>query len=202
MKKEPWARLGVNIEKNFEPLYVISPEKTQQVKKLRDLLKDAEHVAIRQREAAELLRRAHAKQALAASAAGKMSLEDLFSKVQAGGVKELPIVLKADVPESMADLPRVGVAFALPARFSQMRWYGRGPHENYPDRNRGAVVGTWQQELDRPPYLVPQEFGLRTDCRWFELVDPKRGQAVRVDVLQADLGSIQAEIKRLQESDK
>ena len=48
-----------------------------------------------------------------------------------------------EVPESMADLPRVGVAFALPARFSQMRWYGRGPHENYPDRNRGAVVGTW-----------------------------------------------------------
>ena len=40
---------------------------------------------------------AKAKQALAASAAGKMSLEDLFSKVQSGGVKELPIILKADV---------------------------------------------------------------------------------------------------------
>jgi translation initiation factor IF-2 len=38
-----------------------------------------------------------AKAALAASAAGKMSLEDLFSKVQTGGMKELPIVLKADV---------------------------------------------------------------------------------------------------------
>jgi translation initiation factor IF-2 len=38
-----------------------------------------------------------AKAALAASASGKMSLEDLFSKVQTGGMKELPIVLKADV---------------------------------------------------------------------------------------------------------
>ncbi|MBU6374676.1 MAG: translation initiation factor IF-2 [Bdellovibrionales bacterium] len=43
------------------------------------------------------LQQIKAKQALASSAAGKMSLEDLFSKVQAGGVKELPVVLKADV---------------------------------------------------------------------------------------------------------
>jgi beta-galactosidase len=89
-----------------------------------------------------------------------------------------------DVPASLADLPRVGVSFALPSRFSQMRWYGRGPHENYPDRNRGAMLGTWQQELDHPPYLVPQEFGLRTDCRWFELIDPASGEVLRIDVLQ------------------
>jgi translation initiation factor IF-2 len=43
------------------------------------------------------LEQTKAKAALAASSAGKMSLEDLFSKVQAGGVKELPVVLKADV---------------------------------------------------------------------------------------------------------
>jgi len=89
-----------------------------------------------------------------------------------------------EVPPSLADLPRVGVSFALPARFSQMRWYGRGPHENYPDRNRGALLGIWQHELDRPPYLVPQEFGLRTECRWFELLDPTSGEVLRIDVLQ------------------
>jgi beta-galactosidase len=89
-----------------------------------------------------------------------------------------------EVPTSLADLPRVGVSFAVPARFSEMRWYGRGPHENYPDRNRGALLGIWQQTLDRPPYLVPQEFGLRTDCRWFELLDPAAGEVLRIDVLQ------------------
>jgi len=88
------------------------------------------------------------------------------------------------VPESLADLPRVGVSFALPGRLSEVRWYGRGPHENYPDRNRSAMFGTWEQAPDESPYLVPQEFGLRTDCRWFELVDPKKEQALRVDVLQ------------------
>jgi len=41
LKKEPWARLGVNIAKDFEPLYIVPPDKTQQVAKLRALLKDA-----------------------------------------------------------------------------------------------------------------------------------------------------------------
>ena len=43
-KKEAWARLGVNIDADFEPLYVIPPEKNEQVKKLRALLKDADEL--------------------------------------------------------------------------------------------------------------------------------------------------------------
>ena len=88
------------------------------------------------------------------------------------------------VPEALRDLPRVGVTFALPKRFTSWRWFGRGPGENYPDRNAGSTLGIWEDVPDRPPYLVPQEFGLRTECRWIELVDPKRSQIVRVDVLQ------------------
>ena len=91
---------------------------------------------------------------------------------------------QVDVPEALADVARVGVSFALPARFSVMRWFGRGPHENYPDRRSGAALGIYEGPLDESPYLVPQEFGLRTDCRWFELLDPGSGQRVRVDVLQ------------------
>ncbi|MEL6892561.1 MAG: glycoside hydrolase family 2 TIM barrel-domain containing protein, partial [Actinomycetota bacterium] len=82
------------------------------------------------------------------------------------------------------DLARVGVRFELPARFDQLRWYGRGPLENYPDRNRGAVLGVWEAPVDVSPYLVPQEFGLRTDCRWFEFIDPAAGEVVRLDVLE------------------
>ena len=85
------------------------------------------------------------------------------------------------VPDHLDDLPRVGVTFTLPARFTHMRWCGRGPHENYPDRNASAMFGVWEAELDEMPYLVPQEFGLRTDCRWFELVDPTRGDVIRVE---------------------
>ncbi len=87
-----------------------------------------------------------------------------------------------DVPDELADLPRVGVIFALPAGFEHLRWFGRGPHENYPDRQSSAMLSTFESTVDVSPYLVPQEFGLRTDCRWFEFSDG-RGRTVRVDVL-------------------
>ncbi len=88
------------------------------------------------------------------------------------------------VPDELADLPRVGVRFALPARFTRLRWCGRGPHENYPDRNRSALLGVWEGEPDELPYVMPQEFGLRTDSRWIECIDPRRGEVLRIDVLQ------------------
>jgi beta-galactosidase len=86
------------------------------------------------------------------------------------------------VPEPLAGLPRVGVQFALPKAFSYVRWFGRGPHENYPDRNAGAMHDVWARMPDELPYLVPQEFGLRTDCEWVEFVSPDA--TVRIDVLQ------------------
>jgi len=87
------------------------------------------------------------------------------------------------VPEACADLARVGVTFTLPGGFEQLRWFGRGPFENYPDRNASAPLGIWQGRPDEPPYLVPQEFGLRTDCRWFEFIDRAAGRVLRLDVL-------------------
>jgi DNA topoisomerase-1 len=43
-KSEPWARLGVNVEENFEPLYIISPEKKSTVSELKDLLKNVDEL--------------------------------------------------------------------------------------------------------------------------------------------------------------
>ena len=96
------------------------------------------------------------------------------------------------VPDSLADLPRVGVRFSLPGRFRDLRWFGRGPHENYPDRNASAMLGVWNGVPDVPPYLVPQEFGLRTDTRWLECADPMTGEVLRVDVLQPEAMHISA----------
>ncbi len=87
------------------------------------------------------------------------------------------------VPDELDDLARVGVTFELRRGFDGVRWYGRGPLENYPDRCRGAVLGVWESGIDAPPYLVPQEFGLRTDCRWFEFIDSSTAAVVRLDVL-------------------
>jgi DNA topoisomerase I len=43
---EPWARLGVDVDHNFEPLYVVHSDKRQQVAKLRSLLKDADELLL------------------------------------------------------------------------------------------------------------------------------------------------------------
>jgi len=92
-----------------------------------------------------------------------------------------------DVPDALADLARVGVVLRLPARFDLIRWFGRGPHENYPDRNRSAMLGVWESGIDELPYLVPQEFGLRTDCRWLELIASTSGERVRFDEFSTPL---------------
>jgi DNA topoisomerase-1 len=43
---EPWARLGVNVDADFEPLYVVNADKRQQVAKLKSLLKDADELLL------------------------------------------------------------------------------------------------------------------------------------------------------------
>jgi DNA topoisomerase-1 len=45
-RTEPWARLGVNVDDNFEPLYVVHSDKKQQVAKLKSLLKDADELLL------------------------------------------------------------------------------------------------------------------------------------------------------------
>ncbi len=46
VKKEPWAKLGVNVDKDFEPLYCIPKNKTKVVKTLKDLLKEADELIL------------------------------------------------------------------------------------------------------------------------------------------------------------
>ncbi|MFI2839823.1 MULTISPECIES: type I DNA topoisomerase [Mycolicibacterium] len=43
-KSEPWARLGVNVDADFEPLYIVSPDKKSTVTELKELLKDVDEL--------------------------------------------------------------------------------------------------------------------------------------------------------------
>ena len=86
-----------------------------------------------------------------------------------------------EIPEELADLPRIGATFTAPSRFTQLRWYGNGPHECYPDRQASAMVGIYESAPDELPYLVPQEFGLRTNCRWMDLIDPVSGDVLHIE---------------------
>jgi beta-galactosidase len=85
-----------------------------------------------------------------------------------------------DVPERCDDLPRVGTALTLPGAFDRIEWYGRGPHESYPDRARGAHLGRFTSTVAEQyvPYVRPQEHGHHTDTRWVAVSDGRRGLLV------------------------
>jgi beta-galactosidase len=74
-----------------------------------------------------------------------------------------------------ADLPRVGIQCAIPKELDQIKWYGRGPHENYCDRETSAPIGLYQSTVEEwiTPYVRPQENGNRGDIRWLSLTSLK-----------------------------
>ena len=73
--------------------------------------------------------------------------------------------------EKLMTLPRVGLKLALAGVMEQVNWYGRGPHENYPDRKASAFLARYQSSVTDmfTPYLIPQENGARCDVRWVQL---------------------------------
>jgi beta-galactosidase len=75
--------------------------------------------------------------------------------------------------KKLANLPRFGMRLTLPKAFSNLEWYGRGPHESYWDRKESAAVGLWQGTVREQlhPYVRPQESGNKTDVRWLALRD-------------------------------
>ncbi|MBB3208973.1 beta-galactosidase [Rhodopirellula rubra] len=70
-------------------------------------------------------------------------------------------------------LPRFGVTFAVPDRFEQVAWYGRGPHETYCDRKTGGEIGIYQSTVEDMfyPYPRTQDSGNRCDVRWMTIAD-------------------------------
>jgi len=91
----------------------------------------------------------------------------------AGGLEVEHIVdaTKLGVPT----LPRIGMDLALAARFEHLSWYGRGPHESYPDRKQAALVGLYHSTVDEQffPFIDPCECGGHEDTRWLRLADAK-----------------------------
>ena len=78
----------------------------------------------------------------------------------------------ADIPL----IPKFGMRMRLPADFKQIKYYGRGPWENYPDRKRSAFLGIYEMPLSdyETEYVRPQDNGNRCDIRWFEISSPEQ----------------------------
>lgn len=74
-------------------------------------------------------------------------------------------------PQDMTDLPRVGATWVTAQGLNRLRYYGRGPQENYCDRKGGALLGVYENDVKGEyfPYVMPQETGHHCDLRWLEL---------------------------------
>jgi len=70
-------------------------------------------------------------------------------------------------------IPKVGIQMELSGEFQQMEWFGRGPFETYPDRKTGAKKGIYKSTVEEAyvPYIIPQDYGNRSDVSWFKLAD-------------------------------
>lgn len=88
------------------------------------------------------------------------------------------------------ELPRFGMRWVMPGQYDNLQWFGRGPQENYIDRNTGAFVGKYSSTAAEQyfPYIRPQENGNKTDIRWMTLTDDA-GNGLLIDGLPLFSGS-------------
>lgn len=65
-------------------------------------------------------------------------------------------------------IPKIGLQWKLNQSLEKVKWNGRGPFENYPDRKTGAKLGIYELNVTEfaEPYLKPQDYGCRTDNQW------------------------------------
>lgn len=87
----------------------------------------------------------------------------------------------ANVKDPGRTIPRVGLRLRTPNDFHMVNYYGRGPEENYPDRQVGSAIGIYKTTAEDMyfPYVRPQENGHRTDVRWVELLS-EEGKGLKI----------------------
>ena len=89
-------------------------------------------------------------------------------------ISERSILVEVDYQPTSTDkpvMPKFGMRMRLPADYTNIRYYGRGPWENYPDRKQSALLGIYEMPLSEyeTEYIHPQDNGNRCDIRWFEI---------------------------------
>ena len=87
--------------------------------------------------------------------------------------------------DELPEMMRFGMLMALPKEYNRFSWYGRGPWENYIDRDADTFMGVWEGLVEEQayPYYRPQETGNKTDVRWLTIRD-EAGKGIRVDGAQ------------------
>ena len=93
----------------------------------------------------------------------------LTYRINKEGAIEVTQSMTADKNAKVSNMFRFGMRAELNKDMSYIRYYGRGPVENYADRNHSAFIGQYKQTVDEQfySYIRPQETGTKTDIRWW-----------------------------------
>lgn len=119
-----------------------------------------------------------------------MWLKDVASDYQivytlsGDGALGVNVAYKAGI-NPLPEMPRFGMIMSLPKTLENFTYYGRGPWENYNDRNFSSFIGIYESKVadQYVPYTRPQENGYKTDLRWLTLTD-NSGKGIRIEGLQ------------------
>lgn len=70
-------------------------------------------------------------------------------------------------------LPRFGMQFEVKEGLENVKYFGRGPNENYWDRKSGSMIDLYESTVDQIyfAYPTPQENGNRSDTRWMSITN-------------------------------
>jgi beta-galactosidase len=85
--------------------------------------------------------------------------------------------------KDLAELPRFGMRLKLNGAYDNLSYYGRGPWENYSDRNSASFIGIYSDKVMNQysrNYIRPQESGYKTDVRWLMLKN-SNGQGLKIE---------------------
>lgn len=105
-----------------------------------------------------------------ANVAAKLTLTYVINN--AGSVK-VTQKMTADKDAKVSPMFRFGMQMQMPKTFSKIEYYGRGPGENYADRNNSEFIGLYRQNVADQfySYIRPQENGNKTDIRWWKQIN-------------------------------
>ena len=101
-------------------------------------------------------------------------------RINAAGEVAVTEKMTTDKEAKIADLFRYGMQLQMPASFSKLEYYGRGPEENYIDRHSSSFIGKYEANVkdEYYPYVRPQESGNHTDIRYFSIFNPTTGKGI------------------------
>jgi len=98
----------------------------------------------------------------------------LTYRVMPDGIIRITQRLQTDKSATVPDMFRFGMQLKMPKAADRIIYYGRGPYENYNDRNSASFIGLYKQTVEEQfyPYIRPQETGTKSDIRWWQQLDP------------------------------